>query len=72
MGELRCTAARRNFAAMTQNTRFELRLPADQRRELGELAREVGLSSADLARLGIGWLLRHPGVLLEREQRTEG
>jgi hypothetical protein len=57
---------------MKRDKRFEFRLTADQRRELEALARDVGLSSADLARLGIGWLLRHPGVLLERGQSTEG
>jgi hypothetical protein len=56
---------------MTQNTRFEIRLSADQRRELEELAQEVGLSSADLTRLGIRWLLHNPGMLLggSAEQR---
>jgi hypothetical protein len=44
--------------------RFKIRLTPERRRELEDLAREAGLSSADLARLGIGWLLRHPGVLL--------
>jgi hypothetical protein len=48
--------------------RFEIRLTPERRRELEDLAREVGLSSADLARLGIGWLLRHPNVLLGGEQ----
>jgi hypothetical protein len=57
---------------MKRDKRFEFRLTADQRRELEELARDVGLSSADLARLGIGWLLRHPGVLLEKRTQTEG
>ena len=49
---------------MDQSTRFEIRLSADRRRELAELAAESGLSSADLVRLSIGWLLEHPGVLL--------
>jgi hypothetical protein len=52
-------------------TRFEIRLTPERRRELEDLAREVGLSSADLARLGIGWLLRHPSVLIDGGQRAD-
>jgi hypothetical protein len=43
--------------------RFDLHLPAAQRRELASLASEVGLSSADLVRLGIRFVLRHPEVI---------
>jgi hypothetical protein len=52
---------------MEHGTRFELRLPAGRRRELAALADETGLSAADLVRLGIRWLLDHPGVLLKPE-----
>jgi hypothetical protein len=43
---------------MKHDARFEVRLTADTRRELEELAATCGLTSADLARLGIKWLLR--------------
>jgi hypothetical protein len=45
------------------STRFEVRLPSARRQELEALARDTGLSAADLARLGIAWLLRHREVL---------
>jgi hypothetical protein len=43
-----------------QNARFEVRLPADRRRELAELAARRGLSSADVVRLSTGgcWIIR--------------
>jgi len=47
------------------DTRFEIRMPAARRRELDELANETGLSSADLARIGIRWLLERRDVLLK-------
>jgi hypothetical protein len=43
--------------------RFEIRLSETRRRELDALAEEVGLSAADVARLGIGWVLRNPDAL---------
>lgn len=46
------------------STRFEFSLPADRRRELDQLSEETGLSAADLARLGIRWVLSHRDVLL--------
>jgi aryl-alcohol dehydrogenase-like predicted oxidoreductase len=51
-------------ARMTDASRFELKLSAGRRRELAELADEAEMSSADLVRLSIGWLLQNPGVLL--------
>ena len=60
---------------MRRDARFEFRLSADARRELDALALETGLSAADLARLGIRWMLEHPGVLLRRdaaENQPEG
>ena len=48
------------------DTRFELRLPCAQRRELAELAQETGLSASDLARLAVRRLIADPGVLLVR------
>src|SRR5262249_55267038 len=44
--------------------RFELRLPTSQREQLDELGRETGLSSADLARIGIAWMLKRREVVL--------
>jgi hypothetical protein len=52
------------------STRFEFQLPADRRRELDQLSEETGLSAADLARLGIRWVLSHRDVLLR--PMTEG
>jgi hypothetical protein len=46
------------------DVRLDLRLPAAQRRELAELAAEAGLSSADLVRLSVKWMLAHRDVLL--------
>jgi hypothetical protein len=43
--------------------RFVIRLPEKRRRELDALAAECGLSAADVARLGIGWVLRNPDAL---------
>jgi hypothetical protein len=49
-----------------------MRLPRARRAELEALATETGLSTADLARLGINWLLEHREVLLSgREQSTQ-
>ena len=58
------------YAGM-KSTRFEIRLTPERRRGLEDLAREVGLS-CDLARLGIGWLLAHPGALLGGGLPTDG
>jgi hypothetical protein len=48
---------------MEEKVRFDLRLSTVQRRELASLASEIGLSSADLVRLGIRYVLRHPEVI---------
>jgi hypothetical protein len=50
-----------------EQTRFELRLPRERRRELAELADRCGLSTADLVRLSVRRLLDNPGVLLEAQ-----
>jgi hypothetical protein len=63
--QVRCGAGGAPYdSRMTDTSRFEVRLSADRRRELAELAAESGLSSADLVRLSIGWLIENPGVLL--------
>jgi hypothetical protein len=48
---------------MTDTSRLEVRLSTDERRELRELASTSGLTSADLARLGIKRLLACPRLL---------
>jgi hypothetical protein len=53
-----------------QPSRFEVLLPKPQRRELDKLAREVGLNSSDLARLGIGRLLRDPAAPFNAARST--
>jgi hypothetical protein len=55
---------------MAQEARIDLRLPAVWRRELEQLAVEVGISSSDVARLGIRWVLQNRDLLLKME-RTE-
>jgi hypothetical protein len=47
-----------------EQARFDLKLPASQRRELAALASETGLSSADLVRLSIRYTLQHPELIL--------
>jgi len=49
---------------MRCDTRLEIKLPAESRRELHKLADEIGLSSADLVRLGIRYVLSHRDALL--------
>jgi predicted DNA-binding protein len=44
--------------------RFEIRLPADRRRELDELAEVTGLPAAALVRLAICQMLTQRSVLL--------
>ena len=39
-------------------------MPASQREELAALADRTGLSSSDLARLGVAWLLERKDVLI--------
>jgi hypothetical protein len=48
----------------TETTRFEIKLTAQRRRALDQLAHEAGISSADLARLAIGQLLEDRVVRL--------
>jgi hypothetical protein len=55
------TAAVRMLTGMTK--RFELKLSAEQRCALDELAAEVGLSVADLCRIGAGWVLNNRAIL---------
>jgi len=52
---------------MVDRRRFEVALPADRRAGLEQLAREVGVSSADLARIAIGRLLANPDVITGRK-----
>jgi hypothetical protein len=56
---------RRTFHGMTHDHRMDLRLPRTWRKELDELAAEVGLSSSDIARLSIRFLLNHRDRLVK-------
>jgi hypothetical protein len=47
-----------------EQARFDLKLPASQRRELAALASETGLSSADLVRLSVRHLLQNREAIL--------
>jgi predicted DNA-binding protein len=71
---VRCAlaAVRRSVAGMSN--RFELRLPADTRRELTALADRTGLPSATLARLAIRKLIDDPTIALlpaDRQRERE-
>jgi hypothetical protein len=55
---------------MSIGTRFELRLPREQR-EVGALADQTGLSASDLARLSIRRMLADPGALIGVERKPE-
>jgi hypothetical protein len=62
----------RNKRPREETVRFELRLPTSMLRQLAALAREAGLSSADVVRFGIRYMLQHPEVILRpaaQEQR---
>jgi hypothetical protein len=54
-----------------QTARFELLIPCKWKRELDTLARECSVSSSDLARLSIRYLLLHRH-LLPKIMRKEG
>ena len=60
---------------MTDATRFQFRLPAQQKAQLESLARATKLSSADLMRLAIDQLLEAPAgqisLKLPAQQQTE-
>jgi hypothetical protein len=53
-----------HLCGMKHSARFDLKMPPAQRQELAELAAEAGLSSADIVRLSVKWMLAHPGALL--------
>jgi hypothetical protein len=50
---------------MAQASRIDLRIPPRWRKELDELAAEIGLSASDIARLGIRFLLNHRDRLVK-------
>jgi hypothetical protein len=57
--------------------RFEVSISPDRRAALDALARELGCSSSDLARIGVSWVLQHREVLIggpvrqaEQQQRA--
>jgi Ribbon-helix-helix protein, copG family len=56
---------------MTNDTRFEVKLPAARRAALDSLADEAGVSASDLVRLAITQLLRDRDVRLPSADRTE-
>jgi hypothetical protein len=56
---------------MRDRKRFEIVMPADRRAGLEQLAKEVGVSSADLARIAIGRLLANPDVITGRKDRPQ-
>jgi hypothetical protein len=54
--------------AMEQATRFEMTMPAEQRAALDETARAAGLSSADVARMGIALAIKRIPALLDFDE----
>jgi predicted DNA-binding protein len=69
---VRCTAVAVPYVCrMSDTARFELRLPAERRRELDALARETGLSAADIVRLSIKQMLERRDVLASGRERSE-
>jgi hypothetical protein len=52
--------------------RFDLRLSTVQRRELAALAGEIGMSSADLVRLGIRYMLEHRELIARPFNENQG
>jgi hypothetical protein len=50
---------------MEEPTRFEMTLSAEQRLALDETARAVGLSSADVVRMGIAMAIKRIPAMLE-------
>jgi len=55
-----------------EKVRFDLTMPMVQRRELASLASETGLSSADLARFGIRYVLEHRELFLRPINGNQG
>jgi hypothetical protein len=53
----------RTLPDMSNDKRFEFRLPGPVRRELSELSGQTGLSAADLVRLGVSKLLQDRAAL---------
>ena len=62
-GCVEATGAIRIFDGM-ETSRLEIRMPVSQWAELSALATDLGLSSADLARLAIRRLINHSEELL--------
>ena len=77
MPDMRCVAAHfggRDLHGMRDHhdARLEIRMPAASRRELDQLANEVGLSTADVVRISIRRLLQNPEALLRLSQASDG
>jgi predicted DNA-binding protein len=62
---VRCAVSRPSYYRHMDLTRFETRLPIDQRKELEDLAERTGLSSVQLVRLAIRRLINDRDALLE-------
>ncbi len=56
---------------MKNVARFDLKMSPHQRDALAALATEAGLSSADVVRLSVNWMLAHPEALMLRSGTTE-
>jgi hypothetical protein len=54
-----------------QPYRLEVLLPQSWRTELADLASSLGVSTADVARLGVGRILRNPTALLGGERSVD-
>jgi hypothetical protein len=48
---------------MKNDSRYEIRLPSQDRHELDAVSDATGISPSDLARIGIRWVLDHRDAL---------
>jgi Ribbon-helix-helix protein, copG family len=58
-------------AAMQLDSRLEIRLPSATRNALDALAADTGLTSADLVRIALRWLLTNEKAVLQIPRHGE-
>jgi antitoxin component of RelBE/YafQ-DinJ toxin-antitoxin module len=56
---------------LAHDARIDLRIPSRWRKELDQLADEVGLSATDVCRLGLRYLLNHRDRLVKMMDHKE-
>jgi hypothetical protein len=55
-----------------EKVRFDLQLPVATRRQLAELATEIGMSSADVVRLSLKYTLERRELFLRPSNENQG